>query len=97
MTPPMKSKFPLLARRFDRTLPESYSVKAPETTPIVCMMFTEHPITTKKRKEFQDDKDGKDDALAMRTQFFSPNGFLASKGAARLACCGRKSKWKLWG
>lgn len=38
MTPPMKSMFPLLARRSDRALPESYLVKDPETTPIARAM-----------------------------------------------------------
>jgi hypothetical protein len=61
----------LLARRVDRPLLKSYLVTA---SPIVCMMFTEDPLTKKKLKEFQGD------ALAMRMQFFSPKGFLASKG-----------------
>lgn len=76
---PGKPQGPFVCSKKADNLPATMiSVKDPETSPIVYMMFAEHPLTKKKLKEYQEDEH---DALAMRMQFFSPMGFVASKGA----------------
>jgi hypothetical protein len=76
---PSKPLGPFVCSKKGDNIPATMiSVKDPEDSPIVYLMFAEHPLTKKKLKEYQDDKH---DALAQRMQFFSPLGFVASKGA----------------
>lgn len=76
---PTKPQGPFVCSKKGDNLPATMiSVKSPETSPIVYMMFAQHPLTKTKLKECQEDKH---DALATRMQFFSPLGFVKNKGA----------------
>ncbi len=77
---PAKPLGPFVCSKKGSNVPATMiSVKDPETSPLAYMMFAGHPLTKKTLKDYQN---GKEDALSMRMQHFSPMGIVLHKGAA---------------